>query len=397
MNLDNDYYSLLNTELRKRPYAVPALVIDLDILDHNISKLLKVKKPDLDFRIVVKSLPVPKLVDYIRDKCSTDRLMVFHLPFLFQIAEKADEKIDVCWGKPMPAKNAKYFYEHVQTSKDFDPYRQISWLVDTLERLQEYIEVGRSLGRNIPVLLEIDVGLHRGGFNSEEQMRQALEMIQSNNDAVSLAGMMGYDAHVGKVPSIVEPLKKSFQRSCDKYTSYIELLKQEFAPMYRPDLIFNGGGSPTMHLHSIMPSPINDVCAGSCLVKPSDFDLPSLDNYTEACFIATPVLKKFEGTELPALERWKGLLNMINATNRNSYFIYGGKWKADICYPADARTNKIFGASTNQSMINTKENLEVEDYIFMRPHQSEFVFLQFGPILIMRDGKVVDEWSVFGN
>jgi D-serine deaminase-like pyridoxal phosphate-dependent protein len=38
--------------------------------------------------------------------------------------------------------------------------------------------------------------------------------------------------------------------------------------------------------------------------------------------------------------------------------------------------------------------LEVDDFVFMRPTQSEFVMLQFGDLAIVRDGKIVDAWPV---
>ena len=94
---------------------------------------------------------------------------------------------------------------------------------------------------------------------------------------------------------------------------------------------------------------------GSCLVKPTTFNIPSLKEYQAACYIATPVLKKFKGTTLPALERFKNLLNLINSKNKISYFIYGGYWKADYCYPINIKENALFSISTNQTMVNTSK------------------------------------------
>ncbi|NBU78599.1 MAG: DSD1 family PLP-dependent enzyme, partial [Sphingomonadaceae bacterium] len=39
--------------------------------------------------------------------------------------------------------------------------------------------------------------------------------------------------------------------------------------------------------------------------------------------------------------------------------------------------------------------LRVEDQVFLRPTQSEFVLLQFGDLLGVRGGKIVEAWPVY--
>ena len=64
--------------------------------------------------------------------------------------------------------------------------------------------------------------------------------------------------------------------------------------------------------------------------------------------------------------------------------------------PEGLRGNKLYGASTNQEIVNGSEKtrLEVDDHIFLRPTQSEFVFLQFGDLLAVKDGKIVNRWPI---
>ena len=40
-------------------------------------------------------------------------------------------------------------------------------------------------------------------------------------------------------------------------------------------------------------------------------------------------------------------------------------------------------------------DLAVDDYVFLRPTQSEFVMLQFGDLLPVKDGEIVGRWPVF--
>lgn len=39
--------------------------------------------------------------------------------------------------------------------------------------------------------------------------------------------------------------------------------------------------------------------------------------------------------------------------------------------------------------------LDVDDWVFLRPLQSEAVFLQFGPIAIYEEGRIVDVAETF--
>ena len=89
-------------------------------------------------------------------------------------------------------------------------------------------------------------------------------------------------------------------------------------------------------------------------------------------------------------------MNAFSALNRRSYFIYGGFWKADYCWPKGMRENQLFGPSTNQSMVNgpLRPSLEPGDFVFLRPRQSEFVFLQFGGIQTMKASQLGAFWEI---
>ncbi len=393
------YFQQLNQVLKNYHRAVPCLLIDLDILDKNIKTLQSNLNPNAAFRIVVKSLPCIDLLDYVMQKMATKKLMVFHQPFLSSLVARLDQDADILLGKPMPIKTALYFYENLpETSSGFNSYKQVQWLVDTEQRIREYIDLAKKLGQCLRLNVEIDVGLHRGGFKDKEALKAGLKLISQHKDHVSLSGLMGYDPHVVKLPRFIRSQKKALQLANDFYENCKEVIRKKFPDLWTNELTFNGAGSPTLNLHK-NDSPLNDLSAGSCLVKPRAFDIPTLSDYEPAAYIATPVLKHFKNTNLPALEKMKGLLNLISSVNRQSFFIYGGFWQADYCYPKGVKQNSIFGASTNQTMLNAPKTtpLYVDDFVFLRPHQSEFVFLQFGKILALRNGKIEDRWQVLKN
>jgi len=406
MNNQKAYFEQLNNTLKNYKRAVPCLLIDLDILDRNLQRVQNSVAQKKGFRIVVKSLPSVELIDYIMKKSNTKKLMVFHQPFLSHIAEYVESDVDILLGKPMPVQTIAYFYKWLNGKRldvewlggNFKPHKQVQWLVDTDKRVNQYLGLAQSLSIKMKLNIELDVGLHRGGIDNLTDLKKVLQLIQQNADNIEFSGFMGYDPHIPKLPNFIISRKKAFEKADTFYRNCINLVKTEFNSLWNEGLTFNGSGSPTFHLHLENNSVLNEVAVGSCLLKPSDFDVKALQDYEPCCFIATPVLKQFNGTALPGLEKLNGIINILNPNFKQSYFIYGGYWKADFCYPSALKQNSIF-KSTNQTMLTTSKNyqLNVDDFVFLRPHQSEFVLLQFGNILTLRNGEVENEWSLLRN
>jgi D-serine deaminase-like pyridoxal phosphate-dependent protein len=116
------------------------------------------------------------------------------------------------------------------------------------------------------------------------------------------------------------------------------------------------------------------------LLKPTHYDLDTLTAHVPAAYIATPVLKAVGPIQLPALEETSRVLSLWDPNQRQTYFIYGGSWMAEYESPKGLQFNATYGHSTNQEIVNASPEvgLEVDDQVFFRPMQSEFVLLQFG-------------------
>ena len=104
-----------------------------------------------------------------------------------------------------------------------------------------------------------------------------------------------------------------------------------------------------------------------------------------------------DNTRIPGIEALAKPSAIINPAAARSWFTYGGYWRADLHSPPHLKTNGLYGHSTNQEMINGPAGtvLNVDDFVFLRPHQSEHVFLQFGDIAVYDEGQIVDTWPVF--
>ena len=382
-----DYFAALNSLLREVGSGMPRLVIDLDRLDRNLERLFELHAPD-DLRIVAKSLPSPELLNYLFRKIGYERLMVFHLPFLLQIVERCPAA-DILMGKPLPIAAMWRFYRGRPITA-FDDTYQLQWLVDTEERLLQIVELSRELGRRITVNIELDIGMHRGGLQSTDELAVMLDTVRGYQDELRLGGFMGYDAHVPKAPW-PRTVSGALRHAKKRYAKFLEFAFEGWSDLEEGDWCVNGAGSPTIAMHHD-ESPLNDYSIGSALVKPSGFDLPSLADFEPAAWIGSPVLKRQHGVRVPFVEK-------LPSRGRDTLFIYGGKWMAVPCHPDGLRENAPYGVSSNQQMLTVPRNsdVSVDDYVFLRPAQSEVVFLQFGELCVVRADRHVGNWPVFRN
>lgn len=390
----NAYFARLSRSLAEQGLARPTLVIDRTRLLDNIRTLNGHLQGGPDFRIVAKSLPSADLIRTVMTAAETKRLMVFHQAFLNHIADTLPAT-DTLLGKPMPVAAAARFYQHL-TGNSFAPDQQVQWLVDTQERLKQYAELASGIGQSMRINVEIDVGLHRGGLTDPADLIEMLR-IMDNDPNLQFSGLMGYDPHVPKIPGIFGGMQGAFDAATGIYQRFIDAARGHFGNRWTNlDLTMNTAGSPTYQLHkdSEMAS---EVSVGSALVKPTDFDIGTLADHVPACFIATPVIKAMDGTHIPGLEKISGLFRWWDPNRARSFFIYGGYWKATPVSPPGLKLNPIYGRSSNQELLNGSASipLQVDDYVFLRPTQSESVFLQFGNIAVFDGEKISDFWPVF--
>mgnify|MGYP000197132672 CR=1 FL=1 len=389
----SQYFAGLNQMLREAGIGQPSLLIDLDRLDQNIDLVRKSvgTTPQKKYRVVVKSVPSLHLSNYIAMRADTNAFMVFHRPFLNDLA-LARPDADVLLGKPMPVSAAAEFYRVFDGASAFDPQQQLKWLIDTPKRLQQYLQLAKSLNTRMRVSLEIDVGLHRGGFDDRDSFVEVLNTIAANQQSLQFAGLMGYDAHLMGMPGFLAD--REFPKVVKKYQGYVDLARETHPNFFKQPLCFNGAGSPTFRRYEGQ-SVLNDVSAGSCLMKPSHYDLPILQEFVDTAHIATPVLKKMPNRGLPSLEWASRIGSVWNPNSEMTYFVYSGNWMAHPESPPGLSLSSVYRSSNQQGLHGSAAvKLAVDDFVFFRPEQSEAVLLQFGDLLAVRGNEIVERWPV---
>lgn len=387
------YFLDVQTALLAAGIATPTLVIDRARLNANIDTLVGHLPEGMGYRIVAKSLPSLSLIDHIRQRANTDRLMTFNLPMLSELSRTMPEANQLL-GKPLPVQAAKTYFETLPAEANGADQR-IQWLIDSTDRLDQYDQLAKTLGRSLRVNLELDVGLHRGGFEPGGVLQTALETIKASR-ILEFAGFMGYEPHIPALPTTLGWRDKALKGAWKIYQAGLEQATSTLGADAMANITRNAAGSPTYRYYEDTEI-ANEISAGSCLVKPTHFDSDLLEPHLPASFIATPVIKSLPTTRMPGLEFADGAKRAWDPNYNKTVFIYGGHWLADPVDPPGLSYNPTFGRSSNQEMLNGGPDLAIaaDEFVFLRPHQSEAVFLQFGDIAVYENGQIVDHWPVF--
>ena len=397
------YFAQLNTALRAQRGGASAGIIDLDRLDNNMAVVRKTLGNDFKLRIVTKSLPSIELLRYLMDKGNTNRLMLFSEPFIGEVLNNFNpDSVDILLGKPILADA----FGRLTNKKG---WTTVNWLVDTKQRLNEYITIAKQKDTLVKLSLEIDVGLHRGGFETPAELGEAVEIIKQNSKYVKLTGLMGYDGHVPFVPFYINKdrtIKKAFVKVQNLYTAFVDELKKHFDAPYISTLTFNSGGTHTYFYYPGYKSitPVNDIAMGSGFVCPAQFPELLALGHQPALFLSSPVLKKIETSKLPHAEKLSPLVNFWDPNLKVSYYMLGGGWPGEPVAPAGLKKNYFWDENDlgysnllpNQAILSSSDenNLHVGDFVFSHAWEGDGM-LAFKQIELYRQPKIVGEWDTY--
>ena len=389
------YFQRLSGALRAAGIAQARLVIDLPRLRANLAAIGTHRaKTGMALRAVLKSLPSLPLMDELARAWDSPRVMAFNAAQLTQLLQ-AKPQAQALLGKPLPVAAAAQVLQALPP----DIGAGIEWLIDTPERLAQYRELALQRGQVLRANLEIDVGLHRGGFEDIEQLGAALKSLQGQGQtggALQWRGFMGYDAHVAALPDALSMRQTAWNESQRRYRAAWTAAETALGPQRREALTLNTAGSPTFRLHDGQGI-ANEVSVGSAALLPLDFEKPLLADLQAAAFIATPVLKSWPRFRLPEGATW--LSRMAQAWDPNlarGLAIHGGHWLAQPVSPPGVAPSGLYGPSSNQQVMvaSARVDLKPDDYVFFRPQQSEAVLLQFGDLLVFDGDRISTSWPV---
>jgi D-serine deaminase-like pyridoxal phosphate-dependent protein len=374
------YFLGLQAALKRAGVAEPRLVVDRGRLEANIAAVRgALARTRLALRVVTKSLPAPALLEVVIAGAGASRLMAFNGVMLDEMVAFRPEA-DVLLGRPLPeVQVADFVRRHANSGA---PAARPQWLADSAHRLKQYAEIAGDTPMRVN--LEIDVGLHRGGLPDLSALAEAVDLVIAD-PRLRLTGLMGYEAHLARAPPA------ELERVKARYAAAVTLLADKLGGL--DGLTLNTAGSGTYALHLDDPVP-TEVAIGSAFVKPAHFDLPTLRALAPVAFVVQPVLKVMDPALFPGRENLTAAFNALDPNSRRGFFLYGGYGDARPVSPPGLRFSPIWGG---RGMLegSAKVELAEDDFVFLRPTESEGVFLQFGDILVYDGQEIVTRWPTF--
>lgn len=104
------------------------------------------------------------------------------------------------------------------------------------------------------------------------------------------------------------------------------------------------------------------------------------------------------GGAQPFLEGAQGFLQSWNPNRQRAHYLYGGNWQAVPISPPGLAYDSLYGRRANQERLISSRatGLAVDDWVFLRPNQSEDTLGAFAGLRLLRHSNLVGRWSPLG-
>lgn len=401
---DESRFNAWNQELRAKAGGRESALVDLDAVDHNMKLVGDRLGSRFALRLVAKSLPSLRLLEYMMVTACTNRLMVFSEGMVRDLLCRFGSDVDILLGRPATAEAAARTFAALDAvfPGASNPSGAVRWLVDTAERLAEFRDLADERGSAIRVAVEIDVGLRRGGARDSDELLAMLSIIDGSG-RLQFGGLMGYDGHVPFAPEGADP-NNEFLAVQRRYADFVRAGTEAFPALFEGSPLYNGGGSRTYHRYTNdLDTPVNEIAMGSAFFYPANFaDLPETE-LRRATFLASPVLKRIDPAEVPFALGLLPAMAEDNPALEVSFYLVAGGFPGDYVFPEGLVHNPalpppegVNNLLSNQAQwLGSREvPLEVGDFVFYHPWEGDGI-RWLSRLDAFRSGELVDQWSTF--
>ncbi|HEX6605772.1 MAG TPA: amino acid deaminase/aldolase [Chloroflexia bacterium] len=370
---------------RQMPFAY----VDLDLLDANIRQIVA-RAGGKPIRVASKSIrSLPILQHILAADPALRGVLCFTAPEAVYLSRQGLD--DLVIGYPIwhPAQIAAVCAQVRQG-------KTIVAMVDSREHVAHLEAIACAQGVVLPVCLDIDLstdfpGLHFGVWRSSIfTPRQALAVYRAiaHSPHLRLDGLMGYEAQIAgvgdQVPgqrvrsALIRALKRrSIAQIAERRARTVALLARHGARLR----FVNGGGTGSLESTRAEPC-VTEVTAGSGFFAPALFDHYRAFRHAPAAGFAVEIVRKPK----PGIYTCSG----------GGYIASGatGPEKQPQPYlPPGARLLPLEGAGEVQTPVAYQGPVPpaLGDPIFLRHSKAGELCERFNTLLLLRQGRVVDE------
>lgn len=277
---------------------LPAVIIDLDALDRNAEKLVKIGKP---VRLATKSIRVPEVLKRVtlRHPEKFAGFMTFSVQETLALAELGFDDFLLAYPT-LQKSDLSALQKIVNIGKKF------SMVVDSVAQL-EILEKNWTGTNKLGLTVEIDgslrlfgglvhLGVRRSGVRSSEQLLAIVKKIELSHQ-FKFAGLMVYEAQVAGLTD-----RNPFKKLLNPIAHFVRVWSQKRVAAMRAEIrdivlkegyllpLFNGGGSGNLNWIAGEEA-LTELTAGSALYCPHLFDYYSNIQFEPACYFVLSVTR----------------------------------------------------------------------------------------------------------
>ncbi len=176
----------------------PALLIDLDRIDHNIQLMReRINGSQQTWRIPCKAHKCPELTRYLLKQSKADGVVLLTLQEVQAFAKAGIKDIYLA--------NQVTFSELQQLVKIADTVDRLRIAIDDADYLSALVTAAQqcSVSKPIEVLIEFNINHHRCGVDDIAiaiQLAKTAQILEEQTGVIVLAGITGYEGHTPLLP-----------------------------------------------------------------------------------------------------------------------------------------------------------------------------------------------------
>ncbi|MDE2746051.1 MAG: alanine racemase [Chloroflexota bacterium] len=343
----------------------PALLVDLDALEHNASLMAqRCADAGIAWRPHVKACKAPAMA-----------LRLLEAGAVGITCAKSSEALVMARGgvTDILIANEVVGEQKVARLVEVAKLATLCVAVDDADNIREISAAADAAGVTIDLLVDIDVNLHRCGVTPEES--PALCSLISDLPAVRLRGLMGYEGHVMGLPD--DEKERETSASASILARANELCQSDGHQIG----VLSGGGSGN-YRYVLKQSVLNELQAGGAALMDLTYESMGVGGHRQALSLVCQVVSAANPDRAAGDAGWK-------ATGRHTGL------------PAVVNPDgwNCVGLSAEHTHFSRDggEPLRIGDRIEMIPHYSDSTVLLHRTLHAHRAGVVEDTWEISGS
>jgi D-serine deaminase-like pyridoxal phosphate-dependent protein len=346
----------------RRDIPTPALILDLEVARRNIEYMAGRFR---EFPTVLRPhIKVQKCAELARMQVDAGAIGVCTATVWEAIVMSRAGIEDVLVanqvvGRPKIAALAKTAKKH-----------RLTVAIDCIENSRDLSEAVSSAGSKLEVLIEVDVGMGRGGVRSAEEALNLARDV-SKLPGLTLRGIQGYEGHCMLEPDRELRIRKA-REAMDYVKNVVELLRREGFECP----VVSAGGTGTYDITGQNPA-VTEIQAGSYVF-----------------------MDKFHGNLVPGFDNSLTVMGMVIIQHRNTIVLDSGRKSVGIDFVLPTMVEypdyeaRYFAEEHALFDVDERCPLGLGDTAELIPGYSPTTVNLHDVYYVVENDKVVDVWPV---